>query len=360
MATLITVPVGFDAVSLTDTIDMMIKPKTFMGDQNLYPFEGLETSIVALQRTNEGLCLVKTAEQCAPPPTVNRRDRTNRLEMIRIPHTPIRSTLHICDFMGRLKWDLNSDRGLVNFADEVAAEQRSMAEKLEHTLEYRRIRALFGEVLDADGSLLVDLFERFGFVPQAMTLNLADANFDVRNFCVQLTRYISDTCAGTFSGIRVLLTRAQFDALISHPKVADIWKRCCDTQVNLLSNLDESGFTLPGTGVTFLPFKQEGCWYNEAGVKQSVDFFAPPTDPGTGNPYASSVGVAYATNAPGNYKLYGAPLAHVDFANRKADRLLYATIEPLFHGTGFEMWASMNALPITRDPRANVRVVVTV
>lgn len=354
---LLPLPAGFDAVTLTESIDLMKPSESWVGDQNLFPFEGLDTTIAAIQRTNDGICLVPSGEYCVPPAVVNRRDRVNDIVMIRIPATSLRSALHVCDFAGRMKWDLTQERGLINFADEIAKEQADMRSKLDHTLEYRRTRALFGEVLDANGALLVDMFERFNYAPLSMAMNLNDPNFSVRGFAVKLIRAIKDCYRGAISGITVMLPRDDFDALIEHPRVYDIYKRCCDTAGNLLKNMDEEGFTI--AGVTFRPVHYHSCYYDAAGVRQDVDFFAPPTNPATGVAYTQPVGIAYATSAAGNYTTYGAPLPHVDFVNRKADREFYSTIEPLCHGMGFEMMAYMNLLPVVKQPCANVRVIVT-
>lgn len=348
----ITVPAGFETAELTETINLLpCLPSQLQGNIT-FPFEGLRGTLAAIQRTQFSLCLVQTAPYCASPPTAN-RGREGDTRFIPIPHTPIRSELQACDYSGLRKWDLSGVIGLVDFAEEVLKEQADMKAKLEETRRYREYRAFYGEILDADGSLLIDLFKAFGFTPTEVTFNFASPSFNIRAACMKVLRAI-ECCYnnGTYSAVRIAVNSDVFDALTNHPSVVDIFKRCCDQQSKLTGDV-RKGFLYGG--IWWEEVVNKGCFVKPDGTIMAVDYFASPTDPATNRQYTVPVGVTRLEGTRNLYKTYGAPAQTVTGVNRTATQEYYTTIEPLCHERGFEMIASMNLLPLLTQPCTGVR-----
>jgi hypothetical protein len=99
-----------------------------------------------------------------------------------------------------------------------------MSRSIDLTLEYHRLGAIQGLILDADGSVIDDLFDKFGISePAAVPLNL-DVNFDastekavIKPIITGVLRAIDAELGGLSpSGYAVLCGDDLFDALEGH------------------------------------------------------------------------------------------------------------------------------------------------
>jgi hypothetical protein len=115
--------------------------------------------------------------------------------------------------------ELQSVQQLVN---ERMAELRPMHEV---TLEYHRVNAVRGILLDADGSTLLNLFTEFGVTQQTHNFQLTSATLDVRNQCVAAMRKSEDELGGlVVSSYRGLCSAEFFDDLVAHANVKEAFK----------------------------------------------------------------------------------------------------------------------------------------
>src|SRR3546814_1473341 len=87
------------------------------------------------------------------------------------------------------------------------------------TLEHLRMGALKGEILDADGSVISNLFTEFQITPQSVNFDLANANSEVKGHCYDLLTKIEDALQGEFmTGVHVLCSPEFFRALTTDRK----------------------------------------------------------------------------------------------------------------------------------------------
>lgn len=351
----VTLPDGFTAAELTNTVSLMpIKYGEFT-QSGLFKFKGMATNVAAIARTTGSLCIVPTAEWCGPTKAKNARRRRD-LVFIDVPHTPIEGLVHPCDIMGRLLFDINTPNGLLDMATEVAQQMSDMRDKLEITKEYRLVRALFGEVLDSDGSVLHDLYQDFGYVRDVTTFTLSDANFDVQAACMQLRRKIQKAYKGLSTGVGAVVDAEFFDALVSHPKVRDSYKRCCDTNALTTGDVGLQGF--PFGGIVWKENISEGCAIDGNGDAVNVQFMASPINPLDDEPYGTEgVGVAMPLGTVDNFELLGAPPTMNEFVNRKAEQEYYASMEVRDHNEGYDLKMQMNTVPIIKQVNAQILLV---
>jgi hypothetical protein len=89
------------------------------------------------------------------------------------------------------------------------------------TLEHLRIGALKGVILDADGSVIYDLFDEFEITPRRSPLKLPITPAVRRQkACLDVLRYVEDNLKGEFmNGVHCLCSPEFFDALTGHAKV---------------------------------------------------------------------------------------------------------------------------------------------
>ena len=92
---------------------------------------------------------------------------------------------------------------------------------LDATIEYQRIGALKGQILDANGStVLEDLFTRFGLTQQTKAMVFATATTNIRGKVMEAKRLMEDALGNAmYTGARAFCSPAFFDALTTHDLV---------------------------------------------------------------------------------------------------------------------------------------------
>lgn len=343
----------FNAVDLTNVINLMPNQYSKVFKSGLFPFVGMETDIAMIARlTDAELCLVPMAEWCAPAKAMGKKAKRELIQ-IPVPHTPIYDSITTCDTRGKRSWDLNTENGLMSINDEANKKQAHARMRLEQTIEFRCVRALYGEILDADGSVYLDLFNTFKVTPVQFEMKLSDADFDLRAFVMKLKRQMEKNFKGNWSRIEVMLDSDTMDLLTGHPKVTDIYKRCCDTQ-SLLTTDVRSGFEY--AGVVFWEYTAQGCITKPDGTNENVSFVRPPVNPLNGNFVAGIVGVAYPVGTTNTFELLGAPPTNMDYSNQLAQQIFYTSIETKCHNQGYDILVETNVLPIMKQPGSLLRI----
>ena len=80
--------------------------------------------------------------------------------------------------------------------------------------------ALKGVILDADGSVLHNLYSDFEIGPKSVNFALATETTNVRNKCVEVSAHIEANLRGEFmTGVRCLCSPEFFEKLVGHAKV---------------------------------------------------------------------------------------------------------------------------------------------
>jgi hypothetical protein len=351
----------FSAAELTNMLDLFPVQYGRFLRSGLFEFKGMRTNVAAIARKHHTLCLVPTSEWCGPAGAKNKRARKDMV-FIPVPHTAIEGLVHPCDVMGNVIFDPNTEIGLESMEDEVSEQSFDMRGKLEMTLEYRMVRALFGEILDADGeTLLHDLYKTFGYTRKVFTIDTTNPKENIPAKIGEIDRWIKTAYLGNKSGTSMVFDVCGFEAIVGHPSVQDAYKRCCDTQ-GLVTRMQGTGvegdaFPLATSMITY--YDASSCTIDPAtGMSDQVNFMASPKKP-DGSPYADEcLGVGYPTGTSNNFETLGAPPSHNDFVGKKADRLFYESMEPRCHGEGYDLKQQMNALPIVKQIQANPLIIV--
>jgi hypothetical protein len=205
----------------------------------------------------------------------------------------------------------------------------------EVTLEYHRIGAIKGQILDADGtSVIYNLFTEFGVSQQTQDYAFTTATTDVRKLCVAVARKIEDVLgAAVYTGIRAFCSPEWFDALIDHAKVIDSFKY---QEGQILREDLRRGFTFGG--ITFEEYRGSvgGVSFVEADVA-----------------YAFPEGVM--TEKGPLFSTAFAPADYVETVNTLG-LPIYAKQEEMKFGKGIEIESQSNPLPLCLRPRAVVKL----
>lgn len=214
---------SFDA--LNAYINNLPRIVTRLGDMGLFQEEGLVgTTIVKIGLENNKLTLVPNVPRGAPgqPKGLDR----GKVKLLETTHLPQRSTVMADQLLG--VWDPADPDG-TNVAAVVNKLQAVHKRDLDYTIEYHRMGALQGKLLDADGSVILDFYDEFGVQKVTIGMDLNKADTKVRSKTVSIKRAIEDKLGGVpYTGIHVLCSAGFFDALIDHPDVEEAYKRWQD------------------------------------------------------------------------------------------------------------------------------------
>lgn len=214
---------SFDA--LNAHINNLPRINTRISDMGLFQEDGLVgTTIVKIGIKDNKLVLVPNVARGAPgqPKGLDR----GKVKLLETTHLPQRSTVMADQLLG--VWDPTDPEGS-NVAALVNGLQAIHKRDLDYTIEYHRMGALRGKLLDADGSVIVDFYDEFDVQQATIGMELNKPDTKVRSKVVSIKRAIEDKLGGVpYTGIHVFCSAGFFDALIDHPDVEEAYKRWQD------------------------------------------------------------------------------------------------------------------------------------
>jgi hypothetical protein len=149
---------------------------------------------------------------------------------IRTVHLPQRESVLAGEVMGVRAFGTESDTALVQTL--VNRQLATMRNNIDATIEWQRIGAIKGQVLDADGTtVLMDMFTTFGLTQQTQAMALNSDSTKVKLKVTAAIRLIEDKLGGIMtSGYVALCGKGFFDALVTHPIVEAAYNRWLDGQ----------------------------------------------------------------------------------------------------------------------------------
>ncbi len=207
---------AFTMVSLTQSINILPNQYGRVGQLGVFPDKGVRTRTVIVEEFNGVLNLLPTMPVGAPGTQNKLGKRTVR--SFTIPHIPLDDAILPSEYEGIRAFGSETDvKALAQVMNDHLQAARN---KFDITIEYLRMGALKGIILDADGSTLYNLYTEFGITQKVVYFDLNTDATNVMGKCKEVCRHIEDNLKGEiYSGIRCLCSREFFDALISHPQV---------------------------------------------------------------------------------------------------------------------------------------------
>lgn len=214
---------AFSVVSLTKAIEDTPFVPGRVGQLGIFSEEGVSTTAVYIEKVGSTVSLVPAASRgSSGKPMVNDKRQTIPFAAT---HLPLRASI-LADEVQNLR--------AFGSESEVETAQRLMNRKLakmrrdlDTTIEYQRIGAIKGSILDSDGTTeLLNLHTAFGTSVTSHNLVLGTAGTPVRNKVIEARRKMEAALGGlTYSGARVLCSASFFDALVGHAKVEAAFDR---------------------------------------------------------------------------------------------------------------------------------------
>jgi len=224
---------AFSLRSLTATMNDMPYVPTRLGDMGIFEERGINSLVATIEVRNNQLYLVQSQPRGARGNQNTQNGR--KLIPLQSVHLPIEDALHADEIQGvRL---FGSESQLETIQAKIAEKLTTMDQSLEATMEWHRIGAVKGKVLDADGTtVLYDLYDIFGVSKlPTISFGLTEANpvsGALRQKIHYVQRAIEDELGnGSYTGIIAMCGSAFMDKLVSHPEALKAYDRWNDGQM---------------------------------------------------------------------------------------------------------------------------------
>jgi hypothetical protein len=326
---------GFAMASLTAAINLLPNRYGRLEQLGLFPARPVRTRQIMVEERNGTLNLLPT-QAVGGPATLNVRDK-RKLRSFVVPHVPLDDVVLPEEVQGVRAFGSETDMDSV--AAVLAQHLQSMRNKHAITLEHLRMGALKGVILDADGSVLHNLYTEFEITAKTVNFALTTDATNVRNKCVEVIGHIEDNLRGEFmTGVRCLCSPEFFEELVGHAKVEKAYENYA--QGAMLRDDVRTGFAFGG--IVFEEYRGQAS--NVAG--SVVRFIA--------------AGEAHCFPL-GTIDTFGTYFAPADF-NETVNTLgqpIYAKQEPRKFERGTDLHTQSNPLPMCHRPGVLVKLTAT-
>lgn len=299
---------AFSVLTLTDRVNKFPYVPGRAGQIIDWSEEGVATLVIAIEEFGGVLSLVNPSARGGPGSTVGKDKR--KLRNLTIPHYQIDDGIYAEEVQGIRAFGeesvVQTVQGVVD-----ARVGRHVMLSLDPTLEFMRLGAARGIILNGDGSTLYNLFTEFNVTqPTEVAFDLTNAaNGAVRVTCTNVIRTITNAMGNVpFSGVYAFCSDSFWDDLIKNSEVRATYLNQQEAsqlrQGVAYSTLNFGGITFEnyrGSGATpfvitdkahFFPYGSPGLWrtvyapadyietVNTIGLPRYVKQFPMPNDKG--------------------------------------------------------------------------------
>ncbi len=216
---------AFSVSNLTQAINDQPHQPTRLGEMGLFEESGISTTSLMVERVGNTLQLVQTSPRGSIG--AGKEDDKRKLISINTVHLQ-RNDAIVADKVQNVR-AFGSESELQTVQSIVADKLGDLRRDMDVTLEWHRIGALKGLLLDADGSTLMDMFTVFGLSQQTHDIVLDNDATKVQIKIVEAVRKMETVLgAKVYNGVHVLCSPEFFDAMVGHPAVVEAYQRWLD------------------------------------------------------------------------------------------------------------------------------------
>jgi hypothetical protein len=272
----------FTLTSLTTSINKLPLMPTRAGALGIFRSVPVNTTAISIDQQDGRLFLVPNVSRNAEPAKSRRDVRTVRT--FTATHLPAAAVLQPNDLQNVRAF--GQQNVLEGPAQVINERLQSMKNSIDATLEWQRVGALSGKILDADGSTITDLFTEFGATKATASFALGTATTKVKDKCLAAKRSMETKLGAVMvREFRAFCAPDFFDAFTGHALVKEAF-------ANYNEAADRLGGDLRG-GFTF-----GGIVWEEYNITVSGQKFIPD---GTAKIFPVGPGIFETYYAPANY-----------------------------------------------------------
>lgn len=216
---------AFSVQNLTLAINDQPHQPTKLGDMGLFEESGITTTSLSVERRGNTLQLVQTS----PRGSIGAGKDDDKRKLIPISTVHLqRNDAVLADKVQNVR-EFGNETALQAVQTIVNQKLGELRRDMDVTLEWHRMGALKGLLLDADGSTLMDMFSVFGLAQQTHDLALDVDATKVQIKVMEAKRKAETVLGGKMvRGWKALCSNEFFDALVGHPAVANAFARWQD------------------------------------------------------------------------------------------------------------------------------------
>lgn len=325
----------FSAEELTLTMNQIPNYYTLITSLGIFgdPIP-LSTTYVALEIDNMVLNLLPATERGGPASqgSVGKRKR----KLFEIPLTAHEDAIKVGDLQNLLAF---GSKAPMMLEEAVARKLFTMALKHQLTHEWRRVGALNGMILDADGSVMLNLWTEFGVTEKVEYFGAAGSvNQHLRN----VKRHIEDNLMGdVMTGVAALCSPEFYDFLLEDADLKQAYNAAA-AMMRLNPNLDDVRPIFVHQGITFIEYRGQASAVNQDGTSTVRRFIAA----GTARFFPlGTMQSAACFAAPGDF---------IEALNMPG-QLYYAKAAPVRFDRGVELHTQSSFLPLWMRPATLVK-----
>ncbi|MDJ0921050.1 MAG: major capsid protein [Henriciella sp.] len=333
---------AYTAYGLTQAINNVPNTYGLLGDMNVSPGRGIPETYVRIDVQGS---VVKVLPATPRGGQAAKHQRlSDEAKLIEIPHFPLEDLLTPADVQN-LERVQNGQ--LVGMTVEDALNQRLEETRLPHdqTLEYLRVGALKGLVLDGAGETLLDLYQTFDLTQKVFDLDLENANADFISNCSHIFNHVTENLLGeTMTSVQVVCDSTAFNRLVGHPLVKEYWLN--HTAAAALANMTREkrggmyGRTFEFQNLTFVEYFGNVVLADGSTSEKLIE---------------ENVGYAFPAGMRSGWETFFAPAHDMREVNTIGQEL-YVSPEVLKHGEGIELKTQSNPISVLKKIGATAQI----
>lgn len=332
----------FSDARLTQVINIPPYETGRLAQIGLFSDEPISTTYVRLAIDGEEITIIPAIERGGPA-NKNMGEGLGHT-MISIPHFPLDDAITPSDIQNFMAF--GEDYIFQTLEGVYQRKMLSMRSKHDATHAHLDWGAVRGQVVDARGRLLVNLFTQFGITQDVTNFALGTAGTDVaainRSVKSKLRRQLRGSAS---SGVRVLASPEWFDAYVGHASVKEALKFYPGTPNPARDDISD---TFNYAGLSIERIDEEFQFRQADGTFAVQDAI----------PAGEAIAVPLGTDL---FKRYIAPPDTLPTANRAPNPTdkVHVSTEDLKHGKGRDIHTESNVLPICTRPGAIQRLTMS-
>lgn len=325
----------FSAATLTEAVNRNPKVWRKIKSMGLFATEPISTTSVVIDVYEGNVTVMPQTSRGGPSTT--QEPRSPKAITLGVPNFKRKAYLTATDLQNVVD---TSARSLETLQGAIARKARPLNDSMETTHEFLMAKALQGKVMDAEGNVIVDLFEAFGKTQTTINFNFGPSG-DVIGTADALDTAV-DTALGdeTKEATLVLCSPEFWAAMLKNQTIFDIYK---NRQVgpNPLINDLRDGFE----------------FQNLVFVKYSGSV----TINGNAVPFVpANQAIALPLGTRNTFKMYVAPADLLEFANSEGkEKYLTQSYEKQDGEDRVVIRAETDPLPICNKPDALIKVTMS-
>jgi len=328
---------AFSVISMTDAFNKAPFTPGRAGQILNWNEQGVSTLTIMLEEIAGELRLINPSPRGGPGDTTPKDKRVARV--LRIPHYELDDAIYADEVQGIRAF--GSESVLETIMGKIQSRLNDFAvQRFDPTLEYQRLGAIKGVILNGDGSTLYNLFTEFEVTPpDIVEFDLTDESDEgrIRGLCDGIKREMARRLGGVpFGGIHAFVGDAFWDLLIKNAEV----------RKTFLAQVEAAQLRQGTVGTIFhyggIDFE------NYVGGLGGIDGaeFTPFIDDDDAR--------FFPKGAPGLFRTVYGPADYIETVNT-VGLPRYSKQFPMPNGKGISMEMQMNALSYCTRPTALVR-----